>query len=76
MYSSFGICETGLLAHCPMGYVCDFKCVNFKCCLGIDILSIQVVIILEWMPYDLVDGKQGSIGSSNGLVPSGNKPLP
>ena len=35
----------------------DFKCVNFKHNLCIDILSIQVNITLEWMPEELVDGK-------------------
>ena len=40
--------------------------------MGIDILIIQVNITLEWMPEDLVDV---SIGSGNGLEPSGIKPL-
>ena len=31
---------------------------------------------MERMPEDLIDGLQVSIGSGNGLVPSGNKPLP
>ena len=33
------------------------KNVNFKHNLGIDILSIQVNITLEWMPEDLIDEK-------------------
>ena len=32
-------------------------------------------IALRWMPLDLTDDKS-NIGSGNGLVPSGNKPLP
>ena len=54
---------------------CNFKCINFKHKLGIDILSIQVNFTLEWLPEDLVDCKSTSdIGSGNGLVPHG-KPL-
>ena len=34
---------------------CDFKCVNFKQNLGINILSIQVKITLEWMPEGLIN---------------------
>ena len=34
----------------------DFKCVNFKHNLGIEILSIQVNITLEWMPVVLKKG--------------------
>ena len=30
--------------------------------------------VLRWMPQDLTD--YVNIGSGNGLVPSGNKPLP
>ena len=36
----------------------DFKHVNFKHNLGIDILSIQVKISLKWMPQVLFDRKQ------------------
>ena len=43
--------------------------------MGIDILSIPVNITLEWMPEDFIDGEV-NIGSGNGLVPSGNNPLP
>ena len=35
---------------------CDFKSINLKYNLWVDILSIQVYITLEWMPDDLVDG--------------------
>ena len=34
----------------------DFKCVNFKHNMGIDIRGIQININLEWMPEDLLDG--------------------
>ena len=36
---------------------CDFKYVNLKHNLDIQILFIQVNIILEYMPEDLNDGK-------------------
>ena len=42
-----------LLGRC--GY--DFESVNFKYDLGIDILSIQINITLEWMPEDHIDGQ-------------------
>ena len=51
----------------------DFKCVNFKHSLGVTILNIQTNITLGWMPVDLFDGQ--CIGSDDGLVPTGNKPL-
>ena len=35
----------------------DFKYMNFNHNLGIDILSTQINITLEWMPGDLVIGK-------------------
>ena len=35
----------------------DFKCVDFKHNLGIDIFSIHVNITLELMPVDLIDSK-------------------
>ena len=55
---------------------CDFKSVNSKHNLGIDILTIEIYIYtLEWMAEDLVDGKF-NFGWGNGLVPSGNKALP
>ena len=47
---------------------CGFKVVIFK--LIIELLCWAFcIIIVRWMP-------QNSIGSGNGLVPSGNKPLP
>ena len=46
------------LTDCPPGKCdCDFKWVNLKHSLGIDVLSIPVNITLEWMPEDLIDGK-------------------
>ena len=36
---------------------CDFKCVNYKHNLGIDILSIEINITLKWKTKDLVEGK-------------------
>ena len=46
-----------------MWLFCYLECVNFKSNLGIDVLSVQVNITLEWMPEDLVDGVK--IGSHN-----------
>ena len=42
--------------------------------MGIDIFSIQVNIMLGWMPENLVDGKS-AFGTGNGLLLRGNKPL-
>ena len=36
---------------------CDFKYIIFKHNLGINILSIQVDITVEWMPDDRIDFK-------------------
>ena len=44
------------LTH-TLGCGCGFKCVNLKHNLGIDILSVQLNITLEWIPEDLVDVK-------------------
>ena len=38
----------------------DFKRVNFKHNMETDILSIQVHIVLKWIPEDLVDNKPTS----------------
>ena len=35
----------------------DFKCVYLKLNLGLNIFSIQVNAMLEWMPEDPIDGK-------------------
>ena len=40
----------------PGRYGCEFWWVNFEHNFGIDILSIQINITLEWMPEDLIDG--------------------
>ena len=70
----------------------NFKEEIFQLILVIDGWSISCKIILKWMPMDLTDDKSRlvqvmawchmateiwvKIGSGNGLVPSGNKPLP
>ena len=41
----------------PGWCVCDIKCENFKSSVGIDILSIEMNPILEWMPQRLADGQ-------------------
>ena len=51
----------------PGGCVCDIKCENFKPSVGIDILSIEVKTILEWIPQRLADG-QSRFAKGNGLV--------
>ena len=54
---------------------CNLKSVMFKLISRIDILSISCEIAPRWMPQDLIWWLV-NIGSGNGLVPSGNKPLP
>ena len=67
----------------------NFTSASFKIILQIDILSAPSDIGLSWVPENLTDGKSTlvqvmaglhwwsvNIGSGNGLVPSGNKPLP
>ena len=38
--------------------------------------GISYEIALRWMPLDLTDDKSTLVQVINGLVPSGNKPLP
>ena len=50
-----------ILTHCLQGtapgrWGWDFKCVNLKHNMEIDIFSIQINIIVEWKPEDPVDG--------------------
>ena len=42
--------------------------------LQINFMSTYEIALIRWMPQNTCD--YISIGSSNGLVPSGNKPLP
>ena len=53
----------------------DLKNVILELILQIDILSNSCEITLKWMVLDLTDN-QVNIGSGNGLVPDGTKPLP
>ena len=55
----------------PGRCVCDLKCLNFIPNLGIDVLTVQGNSTMRWMAVDLA-----KIGSGNGLVLSGNQPLP
>ena len=60
-------------------YGYDFKCLVFKCHWVTDIENISHVIVIEWMPNNHTDDNwhtEVNIGSGNGLVPDGNKPLP
>ena len=52
---------------------CDSKNVIFNIVLLIGIFRPSQDYVLGWMPQDLTDD---NIGLGNGLVPSGNKPLP
>ena len=54
----------------PRGFEINFRELIFKQILVIDGGSISCEIVLTWTLKDL------NIGSGNGLVPSGNKPLP
>ena len=56
---------------------CPLKCVLYKRLDSIYIIFkwISCEITLIWMSLNFTD-KQWNIGSGNGLVPSGNKPLP
>ena len=66
----------GELTHWPLGkFEWNFKYVVFKCILVIDGWDISCKITLIWMSLDFTD-KSVNIGSGNGLVPSGTKPLP
>ena len=47
---------------------CDLKWVISYLISRVDILSFCCVTVLKWIPQD-------PIGSVNGLIPSGNKPL-
>ena len=51
---------------------CDFENVIFNLALVIGIFKSSYDNVLKWMPQNLTV----NIGSGNGLVPSGNKPLP
>ena len=58
----------------PGKFEWDFRHVIFKQILVIDDWGISCEIALTWKPQRLTDDV--NIGSGNGLVPSGNKPLP
>ena len=51
---------------------CNLKLIIFKLMSRIDVLSLSCEIVLRWMPHWWFI----KIGSDNGLVPPGNKPLP
>ena len=54
----------------------NFRKIIFQLILVIDGWSISCKIVLKWMPTNGPYWWYINIGSGNGLVPSGNKPLP
>ena len=59
----------------PGRFELNFRLIIFKLNLIIDVWGISCEVIFRWMSLDLNDDIV-NIGSGNGLVPSGNKPLP
>ena len=53
-----------------------FRYVIFKLISVTDGWGISCKIALRWIPLDLTDDKSTLVQVMNGLVPSGNKPLP
>ena len=69
-------CGIGPLTHWPLGNLNEILDMSFfKQILMISGWGISCEIALIWMSLDLNDD-QIIISSGNGLVPSGNKPLP
>ena len=67
--------EFSILTHWPLGDLnVILKNVIFNLALLIGILKSSYDNVLRWMSQDLTDDV--NIGSGNGLVPSGNTPLP
>ena len=67
--------DTAINSLAPGRSESDSKNVIFNLVLLIGIFRSSHDNVLRWMPQDLTDD-QVNIGSGNGLVPSGNKPLP
>ena len=55
--STFSLKITCLTCYHPGGCGFEFRCVNLKHNMGVDILSILEMITLEWMPENPDDGK-------------------
>ena len=51
----------------------SFESVTFEHMLAIKFMTTSREIPLRWMPMNTLDD---NIGSGNGLVPTGNQPLP
>ena len=68
-------CNYSINSLAPGRFQFNFRKVIFKLTLVNGGWSISYEIALRWMPQDLTDDKS-NIGSGNGLVPWGNKPLP
>ena len=58
----------------PGRFACNFREIIFKLIWVVDGWGISCETALTWLSLDLIDNKS-NIGSGNGLVPSGNKPL-
>ena len=75
-----GMCDTRPLwvnSLAPGKCKRNFRHVIFKQILVIDDWGISCEIALIWMSLDFTDDQSTlNIGSGNGLVPTGNKPLP
>ena len=67
---------TELNSLAPEKFEWNFKHVIFKQILVIDGWGISCEITLQWMSLTGLHWWSVNIGSGNGLVPSGNKPLP
>ena len=61
-----------VLTHWPLGYMVVIWKVQFWN-TWIKFMSTSCEIVLRWMPHTTCEDKSTSV---NGLVPSGNKPLP
>ena len=84
----YKVVHWALLDRCIVGFVLQVHELSIKWVILETLISIglsrmqycmpatnHVPIVLKWMPMDLTDGKS-TFCSGNGLVPSGNKPLP
>ena len=60
----------------PGKFEWNFRYVIFQEILVIDGWGISCEIALIWMSFDFTEWWSDNIGSGNGLVASGNKPLP
>ena len=67
--------SSSLTYCCPQGDVAMISSVQISNTTLIDIWSVQLTTTLSWMPKDYLIWCYLNIGSNNGLVALGNKPL-